>query len=365
MYHRLEGLLKFARENKRIVCYGAGGYGREILAFLRDHGIEIDAFVVSNAEGLSNDLLGIPVYELKDFQDLDDCGWILSLSQRHHHSVINNLAIIGVKKYYKIDEVFINDIRSAAIAKNTELKDIATKDRCFILGTGPSIKKQNLNLLCKENVFSCSWCSLLDQYEEIAPEYFVSPAFYNDNLGIRYIEESIKYLDNSLISDVVILDYFDKAYVQYYKAFLNKRVYYICQEGEWNVNRSQRYSLDQISPAIQTASIMLLKVAIYMGFKKIYLLGTEHDLVTKTFGHAYSSSSKQQFFPEYLANIVFPQIKNITKLKNREILRISLNIYEEYHYLRYIAEHNDIKIYNATDGGQLDEFERVSFKSLF
>ena len=79
-----------------------------------------------------------------------------------------------------------------------------------------------------------------------------------------------------------------------------------------------------------------LQMAIYMGFKDIYLLGCDSNRA----GHVDS--------------------ENIPSLKDSSLYR---NI-QAYAYLYEVAKKKKINIYNATRGGRLEVFPRVLLESI-
>ena len=119
--------------------------------------------------------------------------------------------------------------------------------------------------------------------------------------------------------------------------------------------------LTSLAPNPQSVSIMALEIALYMGFKTIYLIGTEHDcLVTKRYTHFY----------EYSESIVSQgnQYENAQGELGGPFdleLESTYNLWRQYKKIKQIAERNGAKIYNATKGGILDIFERVEFDTLF
>jgi hypothetical protein len=364
MIDSLKRFLKFVKNKQHIICYGAGQYGREILAYCREMNIDVDAFVVSKREKIDC-LLGVPVYQFGEQPEYDNCGWILSLDSKYHTEIIEKLYNEKVINVFPVDKQLLQDIRMQATERNCELHNMEKRERCFILGMGPSTRKQNLDLLKNEQVFSCSWCSLLAKYDFIAPTYYVSPSFYGDCLEEdSYIEESLRYLDKNIVSRICFFDYFDKAAIDYFGLFKDKMIFYVMQGKPWKV-RKNIYALTKDTPKIQTATVMMLKIAMYMGFRKIYLLGTEHDLIKRQYKHSYPRNCMKHPLPSRLEKIVQKASQDVEQWPMRHLLHAALNMYEEYHYLHVIAQANGIKIYNATLGGSLDEFERVKFESLF
>ena len=101
-----------------------------------------------------------------------------------------------------------------------------------------------------------------------------------------------------------------------------------------------------------TVSYMCLQIAIYMGFKEIYLLGVDHSYsvalepdgsVTQFEGVADHFSEKDK-----ISNLPAPYKTNLA-----------------YEAAKKYADEHDVKIYNATRGGKLEVFERLDFDSLF
>jgi hypothetical protein len=95
-------------------------------------------------------------------------------------------------------------------------------------------------------------------------------------------------------------------------------------------------------------------MAIYMGFDEIILLGMDHDY----FLHAKQSEMR-------MYKTALHQEKEIERVHGddfciNELLRQHI-IFKKY---RSFDKKSNIKIYNASSGGILNIFERVSLKSL-
>lgn len=367
---KIKALLHILKNGKKSICYGAGTYGSQLIGFLRAYGLTLDYFVVS--EGCDKkELYGVPIVNVKDIIDVNNYNWIIGVSEKYAGEIKSVLKEKHITPCFEMNKTDIKDIINDVLSANKEIHNIVPKDkRCFIMGTGETIRHQNIEALCDEDVFSCSYCSLLKKYEIIKPQYYILPALTRDWVSSSeahkiYIREKIDFYSKSIISPIIICDYNDRQFIQYYRGFEGKKIYFLEQTGRWNEKRNSIYNLSRKTPSIQTGSIMMLKAAMYMGYKKIYLIGTEHDLVTHRYGHAYDMEILKKWGFDSLYEISVAQRSYIEKQKNRDILNMSLNMYNEYYYLHKIAKRNGIKIYNATKGGSLDEFERVEFDSLF
>ena len=93
-----------------------------------------------------------------------------------------------------------------------------------------------------------------------------------------------------------------------------------------------------------------------MGFKEIYLLGIDHNFAIqrKRNGEIITNDIQNHFSAEYDSS------------KNRHFIEMDIDLATSaYECARVYAEKNNIKIKNATRGGNLEVFERVDFDSLF
>lgn len=99
-----------------------------------------------------------------------------------------------------------------------------------------------------------------------------------------------------------------------------------------------------------------LQFAAYMGASEIYLLGIDHNYPNKK-GH------EGNHFEGYLdpgeRRLEFFPLENIQKGYEKDKVELSFQKAKQY------ANACGLKIYNATRGGHLEVFERVSFDELF
>jgi hypothetical protein len=112
-------------------------------------------------------------------------------------------------------------------------------------------------------------------------------------------------------------------------------------------------------PGVQSVSILCLMVAMYLGCRRIYLLGVDHD-------HFRTGEYRYFYEPTVLrgkdANVQ-PDGKVVTS-RHDEFQALAA-LWRQYRVMREIGERNGVEIFNATAGGELDEFPRVRFEGLF
>lgn len=234
-------------------------------------------------------------------------------------------------------------------------KNIHEGKRCFIVATGPSLTLEDVNTLAANNeiafgVNSCvkffdktSWrptyycVSDLRAADALRPDYKknkMDTVFYN----ALAIDGSIFVADN-----IVPLNETSHAYVYlwslYYQRTKKKLKAFRCR---------RRISLDAAKcvDSGPTVVFYVIQLALYMGFKEIYLLGTDCNYA--------SSASTHSKIAEYSLS------GGERKQEGDD------NLISAYQDIKdFLDEHGGCNIYNASRGGRLEVFERVNFDSLF
>ena len=106
----------------------------------------------------------------------------------------------------------------------------------------------------------------------------------------------------------------------------------------------------------RTVVYTAIQIAVYMGFKEIYLIGVDHHFHT-------SMNSKGEIIVDHSAKDYFSDKYNEDKenlyIPNTDLSTLSFIAAKEY------ADSHNVKIYNATRGGKLEVLPRVSFDSLW
>ena len=224
-----------------------------------------------------------------------------------------------------------------------KLENIHYGKRLFIVCTGPSLTIDDLEKLKGEICFS------MNSIVQIFNQTNWRPLYYMLNNSKDIIEHVEIALSNSDLKNIFCMKYVQKRLsVQQNATFFNYPIINKAKEfkDSEHINpRNYRFSGDLykgISGGATTANA-IFQIAVYMGFKKIYLLGC--DLYA---GH-------QLHFGPNIYSEKFPQ-ETIDKVK-RKIL-FGSQAAKEY------TDAHGIKIYNATRGGDLEVFERVDLDEV-
>jgi len=248
----------------------------------------------------------------------------------------------------------------AQFSENRGLRGRHAGRRCFILCTGPSVKAQNLRRLAGELVISVSNAYLHPDCQSFDPAYHCVPhitfgAFTEDD-AVRWL----RAMDEHLGQAEVVLSHEQRKLVEAHRLFERRRVHYLYMDGGVSHPATEPFpDLAGRVPRPQSVPIMALMVALYAGCNEIYLLGTDHD---------YFLSGKYTHF----------YVKGLTSGKDPsadEAGRVLISRYDQFHeltalwrqyrWLKSCSAGTGVKIYNATAGGALDEFERVDFADMY
>lgn len=257
-------------------------------------------------------------------------------SNKYTFYLIKKLLIIRYLLLFNFNKM----LRLTGLSKHSrfeKLKEIKNKhkgERVFIIATGPSLKLGDLEKLKNEVTFSMNSICLAFEETDWRPTYYAI-----QDLGVyRKFEQEIanleckgKFVSNGIAKQKEI----PNDYFVYPLNLLNHSF----SHRKYNT----KFSDDAFSVVYDGYNITysIIQLAVYMGFKEIYLLGTDCDY----------SSSMNHHFKEY--GIVDPSF-----LSAGERMTCA------YQEARKYADRHPIQIYNATRGGKLEVFERVNLDEL-
>ncbi|MEK9285551.1 hypothetical protein MTR72_39145 [Bradyrhizobium sp. ISRA442] len=248
----------------------------------------------------------------------------------------------------------------ALTSRNAELKDRHRGERCFILCNGPSVRRQNIRPLKDELVMSVSSGYLHPDYTEIAPAYHCVPQITYGMMTRSDVIAWFREMHDRLGAATLILSQTEEALIREENLFAGRDVRYVHLSGRFSDYPPEQIpDLTTSIPAVQSVPVLGLMIAAYMGAKPLYLLGTDHD-------HFRSGEYKYFYEPTVLRGKDMSTDEH-GKLRSgwHDELSGLAALWSQYRSIRQIATSNGIEIFNATHGGELDEFSRVELDSLF
>lgn len=229
------------------------------------------------------------------------------------------------------------------LAQLKKLKDIHPGESCFVIGTGPSLTIDDLMVLKSNEIVTFA----PNRIYEICEKSDWQPTYYlcQDHKIIQTFKERIMDIQPRL--SFLPVEYRDEFDGDNYRFFvLHEREYY---------PRHAKFSKDVAKDISQgyTVTYAAIQLAIYMGFKNIYLLGIDHNYnVTRdSKGRPVRSAVDTQNYPKGMTDYV--NLQNLPRIEESTIA---------YETAEIKSRKLGVKIYNATRGGKLEAFERIHFE---
>ena len=209
------------------------------------------------------------------------------------------------------------------------LKNKHSGERCFIVGNGPSLTMEDLDLIKNEDCFAANLIFRIFDKTAWRPKYY----FVLD----RYADTG-DALDSIQLEYMFIGDYYWRV-----RGMNNPNA--ICVHSVRSHSDNEIEFSEEISKVLiahYTVTYAMIQTAVYMGYKEIYLLGMDHS-------YALTYDSKG----------------NVTEDKNpREVIANIEGMNKAYIGARDYAKSHGIKIINTTRGGRLEWFPRKSLEEI-
>ncbi len=241
-----------------------------------------------------------------------------------------------------IEDIFdlsrkIPDYQNPQIA---QFRNAHLNERCFIVATGPSLTMKDLDTLYQNGEFSISMNRIYLAFEQTKwrPDYYM----VSDPLCIQEDEQIIRSIP-------VLHKFVSDTYADFWKTGETEGVYRYHTHNYYVVDETPPFSDDLVYGVYGRATVTYgcIQLAVYLGFKEIYLLGVDFS-----FSADYKDKSNHFISTYYNKN------SKTGSFRAKESL-------EAYEAAKEYTEANGIKIYNATRGGKLEVYERVDFDTLF
>jgi hypothetical protein len=232
------------------------------------------------------------------------------------------------------------------IKKNIRYKNIHKNQRCFITGTGPSLKlleNHHIDFLSKEIVIAVNSFYKIEKTSKIVPKYYsLFDDLYWKKWSSTFSEIKNFYREEcpSFITDIRAKIFVDDAnngddsIYLYMKQFPARTI-------DSNINSNTYMAMNVVAQSILCA--------IYMGFKEIYLLGCDYNAFCNLGkGHAYDDEKEVS--------------------QSNYNLAFYLKYYwigTEIHYkINELAKSRGVKIINITNGSLLDAYPKSFIDEL-
>ena len=230
-----------------------------------------------------------------------------------------------------------------------ELKDSHQGERCFLIGNGPSLNGDDLNLLQDEYTFGTNMVYKIFDKTNWRPSFHcVSDTIYGSKLGLE-------------LSDMIKAPLFTtkRTYRRMRKKPVDTTYIHTIQSERYKV-RGNIFAYCMIKATVLS---LAAEMAFHMGFKEIYLLGVDCTNPHDKKGHFTDNYTTKEVAETDINRIKTRMKANTltTKQIGEHIIDRSMEVYallDEY------SKKHGIRIYNATRGGNLEIFPRVKLEDV-
>ena len=247
------------------------------------------------------------------------------------------------------------------LKKNIELKDKYNNKRIFILGSGSSILLYDLKVLKNEFVMTQNSFHMHEDICDIESNFHCVVPYYQSkkeiSIWVDYIADMKARMPNSLF----LWGLNTKDLIEKYHEDISEKSYYIRTKYNLLTLKKAKVNISKTIMTIPTVLTQCLTVAIYLGFKEIYLLGFDLDQIChtndQTYGRFYGMSKITETEFEKYAN-------------QRLDVETSDGWYtwwlmnKQFFLIKHFADQNNISIVNGTQGGILSYFKREPIENI-
>lgn len=216
-----------------------------------------------------------------------------------------------------------------------QFRDKHKGEDCFIMGNGPSLNKMDLTLLNNYHVFGLNKIFLLLGKVNLNLSYHVA-------VNPFVIEQSKQQIES--LQCPSFLSYFPAKDTI---APLPHIHFLLTGGGPLKFHRDMRNFISEG----WTVTYIALQLAYYMGFKRVFLIGVDHNFQAQGKPNEtqfMQEDDKSHFDPNYFKGNYW----QLPDLAGSEIA---------YHFARFHYEKDNRKIYDATVGGKLQIYEKIDF----
>lgn len=261
----------------------------------------------------------------------------------------------------------VNDERLESFLKNNrEYKNKYEGNRCFVLGTGPSLANQKIEKLKDEIVFTVDMGFHMNKFDEIHSNFHImgDPLYFN----ISDDEESNKQRADALRT----IGKTCKCFFRYYNSinFVEKYHlsdsldinYFECDMDATITEKTIEY--DSLVACPRTVVLDAAMIATYMGFKEIYLLGCDNTDILSIMAAKLDNPELEQSLTDGSS---IEKIHKIKALRERPMEHHFFGQWKKFQSFRVfnnLCKRRGVKLINATEGGIMDNIERANFEDV-
>lgn len=222
--------------------------------------------------------------------------------------------------------------------------------RCFLVGNGPSLTPEDLDLIADEYSFGCNMIYKIFEKTRWRPTFH---CMVDVMFGRELAQE---FADN--VKGEFFTSY--HTYRQMPVKPMNTTYAYSYKQDDYQVSRN---FLAYYIPSGSTVMTYMLELAMFMGFEDIYLMGVDCTSSLKKGGHC---------IPNYTSSQITQNDLDRIRKRLRDPSLTADDVAQYYHdrsmfcyrQLKGKADGKGVRIWNATRGGMLEVYPRKQLEEI-
>ena len=255
------------------------------------------------------------------------------------------------------------------LRSNKKFEKMYEGERCFILGNGPSLKDVDFSKLKNEYTFTVNQLSKREDFKELNTNFhfWADPQFFviNDEIPEdREVIDVMKKVNTDNNHPICFYPIEQYKFVKNYNLDENMETHYFLSKNIFYENYNRKIDYSDITPFFGTVIQWCITMAIYMGFKKIYLLGCDptqlinninavvSEVNNEFYGYTVTENEKQRY-TEFM--------KRYKLINSVEAYANTLNAYDRLE--KYCLKHNK-EIINLSSTTAIDCIPRESLENV-
>ncbi len=256
-----------------------------------------------------------------------------------------------------------------ALLNNIRFKNKYKGKRCFIIGNGPSLNNIDLSLLEREITFSVNQLPKNPDFLKLKTNFhmWADERFFELDSSRPEDMELLKVMQSvNSEGDKPIVFYKYSAYKMIKRYGLDEKLnifYYMDSLSKRSAfKKDTDVDFTRLVPAFTTVIHYLICLAVFMGFKQIYLLGCD----CTGFVSIAKAKTLEAEDSEYAYEISKEEKKRMERVAQKTSIRNELawyvDLFDTYEILREYCHMHDVQLFNATHGGLLESLDRVTLE---
>ena len=254
-----------------------------------------------------------------------------------------------------------------SIRENKIFRDSHMGERCFVLGNGPSLLDVDLEKLADEFVFSCNNFSLVEGYKKAKTNVhlWADLSFFELREDQKYNHDELMDNYNKIAEENPVCFFHEQAFDFVKKNHLDEKLdaHYFSVFPALDSKKRNQFDLSKAISLYTTVVQYAISIAIYMGFKEIYLLGCDSTNIVSAINSAMNIKSEgMHAYKNDDVNERYKELLNHWSMT--ELFYDQYYLFEGYQTLKEECDKRGVKILNCSSKTLINEIPRITLDQI-